>query len=149
MTLPTSDQINAALRHVATAVASIVGTLAAVKIISGGDAASLQASLDHITHGAAEILAGVTTLVTVASGAWAAISASPLGQLLRGSKAVAADPAKMEQLKTMSVEQQAPLVKVTDKLPEVAGVGTTSTAAGQALAAAVPSNSVQPVGTSS
>lgn len=142
----TYDQVKAGGRHVLTSAASIIGTLAAVKIISGGDAASLQASLDHISHGVAEIAAGVTTIVTITSGVYAAISASPLWQLLRGSKAVAADPAKVEQLKKASIADKAPLAILTDKLPEVAGVGTTDTVAGKALANAVPSNTVQPIG---
>lgn len=139
------DQIKQASTHVFTAAASIVGTLAAVKVISGGDATSLQHSLDQIGHGVAEIVAGITALIVAASGAYATFMASPLVALFRSAAAVASDPAKLAQLHATPIEQQVSIVTVADKLPDVAGVGTTRTDAGKALALAVPSNTVQPV----
>lgn len=135
MNLPTKDQLNAAGRHVGTAVASIIGTLAAVKIISGGDAASLQTSLDQIGHGAAEVLAGITALSVAVSGAYAAISANPLWQLLRGSKAVSASPSLAA---SVPLETKQAMVSATDALPGVQNV-----IAVPEIADAVPSNSVQ------
>lgn len=131
----TLDQTKAAGRHVLTAAASIVGTLAAVKVISGGDASSLQTSLDQISHGAAEVLAGITTIATVASASYAAISASPLWQLLRGSKAVSASPSLAA---SVPLETKQAMVSATDALPGVQNV-----IAVPEIADAVPSNSVQ------
>jgi hypothetical protein len=145
MNAPTQDQVLAAGRHVVSYAMGGVSMFAALHLITGGDAQSAANALNTIGHGFSEIVAGVATLATVATGAYAAFSANPLVQLLRGSKAVAADPAKQIQLQTATVDQKAALVSVTDKLPEVAGVGTTSTDAGKALADAVPSNTVQPV----
>jgi hypothetical protein len=120
--LPTADQVKAYGRHVGTAVASVIGTLAAVKVISGGDAASLQASLDQISHGVAEIVTAVSAIVVTVSGAYAAISANPLWQLLRGSRAVSADP-KLAASVPESTQKE--MVKATDALPTTAAVVST------------------------
>jgi len=103
-------------------VMTVVGTMATLKIISGGDAAALQSSLDQISHGAAELLAGVTALSVAVSGAYAAISANPLWQLLRGSKAVSADP-KLAASVPESTQKE--MVKATDALPTTAAVVST------------------------
>lgn len=120
--LPTADQVKAASRHVGTAVASVLGTLAMLKIVSAGDASALQASFDQISHGAAEFLAGVTALSVAASGAYAAISANPLWQLLRGSKAVSADP-KLAASVPESTQKE--MVKAADALPTTVAVVST------------------------
>lgn len=130
--LPTADQVKAASRHVATAVASVIGTLAALKIISAGDASSLQTSFDQISHGFAELLSGITALCVALSAAYAAISASPLWQLLRGSKAVSGDP-KLAASVPESTQRE--MVKATDALP-------TTTAVVTALANDIPSPTV-------
>ena len=143
MQLPTKDQVYAFGRHVGTALASIIGTLAAVKIISGGDAAQLQGAIDQIGHGTAEVITGISTLTVAITGLIAAFSASPLAQLFRGSKAVMADPVKIEQLRAASIKDKATVTAVTDQLPEVAEVKTVPTSAGVALAQAVPSATVK------
>lgn len=149
MTLPTLDQVKVLGAHLATFAGGSITMFAALHIITASDANNAATALTQLSHGVAEVLASLGTLVGIVSATYATIMASPLGAFFRSAKAVAADPSKMDQLKIMTVEQQAPIVKITDKLPEVAGVGTTSTAAGKALADAVPSNSVQPVGTTS
>jgi len=133
MNLPTADQVKAFSRHVGTSAASIIGTLAAVKVISGGDAASLQTSLDQIGHGFAEIVTAVSAIAVTVSGAYAAISASPLWQLLRGSKAVSADPILASKVPESTQKE---MVKATDALPTTVTVVST-------LAKDVPSPSVQ------
>lgn len=143
MNMPTRDQVFAFGRHVGTAVASIIGTLAAMKIISGGDAAQLQTAIDSIGHGTAEIITGTSTLVVAVTGLIAAFSASPLAQLFSGSKAVMADPAKVAQLRGASVADKASVTAVTDSFPEVKGVLVKPTETGVKLAEAVPSDSVK------
>lgn len=135
MQVPTQDQLKASGRHVLTMVAAVIGTLAALKVISAGDAANLQSSLDQISHGAAEFLTGVTALVVALSGAYAAISANPIWQLLRGAKAISADPTLAAQV---PLETKQEMVKATDKLP-----GVDSVVASPEIANAVPSNTVQ------
>jgi hypothetical protein len=143
MAAPTKDQVIAAARHVATAGASIVGTLAAMKVISGGDAENIQNAINTIGHGTAEIITGLATLSVAVSGLYSALAASPLAQLFKGSRAVMADPEKVAQLRAAPIEDKASVAAVTDKLPEVASVLVLPTRAGNALADAVPSESVK------
>lgn len=130
--LPTADQVKAFSRHMGTAVASVIGTLAALKIISSGDASSLQASFDQISHGVAEIVSGLTAVAVTVSGIYAAISASPLWQLLRGSKAVSSDPVLAASIPESTQKE---MVKATDALPTTQAVVST-------LAADIPSPTV-------
>lgn len=146
MNLPTSDQLFAFGRHVGTALASIVGTLAALRIISGGDATQLQNSIDVIGHSSAELITGLSTLAVAVTGLVAAFSASPLSQLFRGSKSVLADPAQIAGLRMASISDKAGVTAVTDKMPEVESIHTVPTKAGSELADSIPSDSVR-VGT--
>lgn len=145
MNAPTQDQVLAAGRHVVSYAMGGISMFAALHLVTGGDAQSATNALNTIGHGFSEIVAGVATLATIASGTYAALAASPLAQLFRSTKAIAADPAKQAQLQSATIDQKAAIVSITDKLPEVAGVGTSATPAGKALADAVPSNTVQTV----
>lgn len=143
MKLPTKDQVYAFGRHVGTALAAIVGTLAAMKVISGGDAQQLQTAIDSISHGTAEVITGVSTLLVALSGLIAALSASPLAQLFNGSKAVMSDPDKIVQLRKASISDKASVTAVTDQIPEIKSVVVAPTPSGTQLAEAVPSESVK------
>lgn len=145
MRMPTQDEVLASGRHVITFASGGVTMFAALHLITGGDANSAASALNQIGHGFSEIVAGSGTLIALVSGTFAALSANPILQLIKGAKAVSADPAKIDQLKALTVADQAPLVTVTDKLPDVAAVATTRTEAGKALAEAVPSMTVQSV----
>lgn len=136
----TMDQAKAFGRHARTAVLTGAGTLAGMKIISGGDLSTLQTSFDQISHGVSEIVLGVTALATLATGIIAAVSANPVFQMLRGLMAVSKDPAKIEQVKeAASIEQKAALVAATDNLDEVKGVPLKPTDEGRTIASLVPS----------
>jgi hypothetical protein len=134
MNLPTADQAKAAGRHVLTAGASIIGTLAALKVLSGGDATSLQNSLNQIGHGTAEILTAVTAISVTLSGVYSALSANPLWQLLRGSKAIAANPSLAVGV---TVADQASVATAAQQMPEVQTI-----IASPAVAMLSPSNGV-------
>jgi hypothetical protein len=85
MQLPTSDQVNAALRHVYTA----AGTAAAVLVFVGlsqGDATTLGTAIHQIGDGVASIIAGVTALIPIASALYAAWTASPFSKLISMKK---------------------------------------------------------------
>lgn len=85
MNLPTSAQVNSALRHVYTA----AGTGTAVLVLVGlsqGNATALGTAIHQIGDGVASIIAGVTALIPVASAIWAAWSASPFSRLLAMKK---------------------------------------------------------------
>jgi hypothetical protein len=137
LSLPTADQVKAVSRHMGTAVASILGTLAALKIISGTDVSSLQSSFDQISHGVAETVTGLTALSVAATTLYSALSANPLLQFLKGSKAVAADPS-LVQGTNVSDADQATVAKAAIQLPKVESI-----VAAPEVANAVPSPAVQ------
>lgn len=85
MQWPTTDQINSGLRHVYTATAT--GTAVAVLIgLSQGQATALGVAVHQIGDGIASIIAGVSTLISVGSAAYAMWSASPFSRMLAVSK---------------------------------------------------------------
>jgi hypothetical protein len=145
MNLPTQHQLVVAGAHVATSAATVVATLGMVHVLNPAGVSDATQAISQISDGFAKIMTGVGTLIALGSGVYATIMSSPFASLFRASADIAADPAKMAQLQGTPTAQQAPLVAVTDRLPDVAGVGTTRTTAGQALAQAVPSSTVQPV----
>lgn len=144
MNLPTQHQIVVAGAHIATAGAAVVATLGFTHVLNPAQVNDATQAISSIGDGLAKIMTGLGTLIALASAVYATISSGPFASLFRASAAIAADPAKMAQLKTLTVAEQAPLVAVTDKLPDVAGVGTTTTGTGLELARSVPSNTVQP-----
>jgi hypothetical protein len=145
MNLPTQHQIAVAGTVAASSAASVIATLGFVHLLNPADAANATAAISQIGDGAAKIMAGAGTLITIAGTLVATIRSSPLVSLFRASKDIAANPALTEQVKASPLADKAPLVILTDKLPEVAGLPTVRTPAGDALAAAVPSATVQPI----
>lgn len=145
MNLPTQHQIVVAGAHIATSAATVVATLGVVHVLNPAGVGDATQAISQISDGFAKIMTGVGTLVALGSGIYATIKSSPFASLFRASADIAADPAKLAQLQSTPIAQQAPLVAVTDRLPDVAGVGTARTPAGQALAQAVPSSTVQPI----
>ena len=119
MNLPTQDQVLASGRHVVTFAAGGVTTFAALHLITGGDADSAIKALNLIGHGFSEIIAGGGTLIAIGSGIFAALSANPLLQLLKGSKAVASDPSLA---KDATVAQQAQVAIAIEAMPRVQAV---------------------------
>lgn len=111
MNLPTQSQVVAFGRHVVTYAMGGISMLAAVHVLSPTDATTATGAINQISTGVASIIAGVGTLVAIASGVYAAVTASPLWQIF----AVA-------------------------KNPDVKAVITEPTAAGKALALSAPSN---------
>lgn len=144
MPLPTQHQFAVAGTHLAAAAGAVVATLGFAHVATPDQVASATTAIGQISDGVAQIMKGGGTLLTIGAGIYAFVKSGPFASLFRAVSSIAADPAKMEQLKSLTVAEQAPLVAVTDKLPDVAGVGTTRTDAGMALAQAVPSNTVQP-----
>lgn len=144
MNLPTGHQVIVAGSAVAVFASGAVTMFGYAHIIDPAQVTDATQAINQIGEGAAKIVTGVGTLAGIGLAAFNMIRSSPFASLFRSATAIAADPAKMEQLKSLTVAEQAPLVAVTDKLPDVAGVGTTTTGSGLELARAVPSNTVQP-----
>ena len=117
MNLPTQHQIVVAGTHVATAAATAIATLGMVHVLSPADVTNATNAIGQITDGVGKIMAGIGTLVAVGSGVYATIMASPFASLFRSSATIAADPAKMAQLKDTPVAQQAVLATVANAVP--------------------------------
>ena len=145
MNLPTTHQFAVAGTHAVALGAGAVSALAFAGFLSSGGAADATADINRIAADLKDLYGAVAGLVGIGAGVYATIKSSPFASLFRASADIAADPVKMNQLKDTPLAQQAPLVAVTDRLPDVAGVGTTRTDAGLALAQAVPSTTVQTV----
>ena len=147
MNLPTTHQIAVVGTHVATASAAVIATLGFAHVISPADVTNASQAISEIGDGLGKVMAGLGTLMGIATGVYAFITSGPLASLFRATKTIAADPALTAQVNAAPIAEKASLVLVTDKLPEVAGVGTTRTEAGKALADAVPSITVQSIST--
>ena len=111
MQTPTPAQLSAFGRHVLTASASVVTTLAVLSILKPADAASATSAIDQISTGVKSIIAGATTLIGLGSGLYAALTASPLWQML----AVAKNPAVQSIVTTPAVADSVPSDKVVSK----------------------------------
>ncbi len=143
MNLPTAHQYAVFGTHAAASAAAVVAFIGFTHVAPADQVQSATVAIGQISDGVALIMKGGGTLVGFGMAIFAAVKSGPFASLLRAAASIASDPAKVDQLKTLTVAEQAPLVTVTDKLPDVAGVGTTRTQTGQALANAVPSATVQ------
>jgi hypothetical protein len=145
MNIPTQHQIAVVGTHAASIAAGAIAALGFAHVISPSDVADAGQAVSQIGDGLGKVMAGLGTLFGIASGVYAFITSGPLASLFRATKAIAASPVLIEQVKEAPLTDKTPLVMLTDKLPEVAGVGTTRTDAGKALADSVPSITVQTV----
>lgn len=137
MRIPTQDQVLASGRHVVTFAGGAVTAFAALHLITGGDAQSAAEALNKIGHGFAEIVTGLGALVGIVSATFAALSANPLWQLIKGSRAVAANPMIARQ-GNISDADQASVAKAAIEMPKVENI-----VAAPEVARAVPSPLVQ------
>lgn len=134
------------LSHVIVGAGAVVATLGTVHLLSANDVTALTAAFAQLGDSLTKAVVAITTIAGIASTAWITISNGPLGMLFKSTKTIAASPSLTAQVQQASIADKASVVAVTDKMPEVAGVGTTATKAGTDLANAVPSPTVQPVG---
>jgi hypothetical protein len=147
MNLPTTHQLAVVGAHAASITAGAIAALGFAHVISPDDITNATQAVSQIGDGLGKVMAGLGTLFGIATATYAFFTSGPLASLFRASKAIAADPALTAQVQAAPLVQKVDLVTVTDKLPEVAGVGATNTPAGRALADLVPSNTVQTVTT--
>lgn len=134
MNLPTQDQVNAGARHAVSYAMGGISMLAALHLVTGGDADSAAKAVNLIGHGFSEIVAGGSALITVGMGTVAMLSANPLVQLLKGAFAVSKNP---ELAKDATVAQQATVATAVEAMPQVQVVVATP-----AVAQASPSPNV-------
>lgn len=145
MNLPTQHQIATVGTHAASIAAGAIAALGFAHVISPADITNATQAVSQIGDGLGKIMAGLGTLFGIATATYAFFTSGPLASLFRATKSIAASPELTKQVAEAPLAQKVDLVTVTDKLPEVAGIGTTRTEAGQALAMSVPSSTVQTV----
>ena len=81
MELPSQSQVLAAGRHVVSYSMGAVTALAAVHLISSGDATTIANSINQISQGMALIFAGLGPIIALASGWWATYTSSSKVQI--------------------------------------------------------------------
>lgn len=143
LTWPTSHQWAVLGSH---AVVCAGGAIGAVAFFGGLNPAQVNEATQDVGRIAADVkdLAGAfASLAALAMTAYSVIKSGPLASFFRAAADIAADPKKIAQTQVATLDQKAPVVAITDKMPEVAGVATFNTRGGEALAKAVPSDSVQ------
>jgi hypothetical protein len=140
---PTSHQWAVFGSH---AVVGASGIVAGVAFFGGLDPTQVQTASEDISRIAADVkdlVAATISLGGIAMTAYSVIKSGPFASFFRAARDIASDPKMLDQVKAATLDQQAPVVTITEKMPDVAIVGTNDTKAGQALATAVPSNNVQ------
>jgi len=123
MDMPTPSQVKAAGRHALTAGAAIVGTLAAMHLITADEAGKITDAFSQIGSGLASLATGLSTIAIVLSGFYASWTAS-----------------KKSQIAAVGALAQVPG-------SGVAGVITTPTPEGRELATSIPVPTVVTAGT--
>ena len=108
MITPTVDQINSFLRHVYSATATAISVLVMVGL-SQGDATAIGEAVHQIGDGIAKIVAGISILVPIASGLYAAWSASPFSRLMQAKK----NP----QIEQVIVKPNTPAATLAESIP--------------------------------
>lgn len=81
MDMPNSSQLAAMGRHIVTYAAGGITVAATLHVISAGDASALTNSITQISNGVAEIALGLGPIIALASGAFAAWTASRKSQV--------------------------------------------------------------------
>jgi len=149
MNLPTQHQIVVVSAHIGTAATTVIATMGIMHLITPAQVADAGQAISQIGDGLGKVMAGLGTLGAIAISIYTFFTSGPFASLFRASAAIASDPAKLAQLQQgtagATLDQKVALVTVTDRIPEVAGVGTTRTDDGKALAELVPSATVQSV----
>ncbi len=143
ITWPTSHQWAVLGSHTVVAAGGAIGAVAFFGGLDQAQVAEATQDVNRIAADVKDLVGAVGSLAALAMTAYSVIKSGPFASFFRAAADIAADPKKMAQVQVASLEQKASVVTITDKLPEVAGVATVDTRGGQALATAVPSNSVQ------
>jgi Flp pilus assembly protein TadG len=81
MNMPTQAQFAAAGRHALTFSMGATAAVAALHVISGDQASTITTSVTQIGNGVAQIATGLAPLIALATGAYAAWTASRKSQI--------------------------------------------------------------------
>jgi hypothetical protein len=84
--MPDKGQVIAFGRHAVSYSAGAISAAVMLHALSQGQGDSATNALTQISTGVASIAAGLTTLVSIAMGVWAALKSGPFATLLQASK---------------------------------------------------------------
>lgn len=121
MKIPDQSQVLAFGRHVVSGAAGAIAYASLFHLFQNPvDAGNATQAINQIGHGFGEIVGGVSVLVPIGMGVFAAIKTSPIVQMLMGAAALLkgkADPSKI------APSDQKTLMQATLLLPKVASIG--------------------------
>lgn len=140
---PTSHELAVAGTHIIVGAGTGLTVAAYFGVLDPAQVQEATSDVKRIASDVTDMVGAVSGLVTVLTLGFATLRAGPLGSLIRAASAVASSQRFTEQLKAAPAEQKAPVVAITDKLPEVRSVPVTNDEAGKALAGLVQSSTVQ------
>lgn len=143
ITWPTSHQWAVLGSHAVVAAGGAIGAVAFFGGLNPAQVADATQDVHRIATDVTDLIGAVSSLAALAMTAYSVIKSGPLASFFRAAADIAASPKMIAQAQTASLDEKAPVVAITDKLPEVAGVATVNTQGGKALATAVPSSTVQ------
>lgn len=148
ITWPTSHQWAVFGSHAVVCAGGAIGALAFFGGLDQAQVTEATQDVSRIANDVKDLVGAVGSLAALAMTAYSVVKSGPLASFFRAAADIASDPKKIAQAQVATLDQKAPVVAITDKLPEVAGVATFNTRGGQALATAVPSSTVQVTKTS-
>lgn len=143
ITWPTKHQWAVLGSHAVVGAGGAIGAVAFFGGLNQAQVAEATQDVSRIAADVKDLIGAVSSLAVLAMTAYSVIKSGPLASFFRAAADIASDPKMMAKAKEATIDQKAPVVVITDKMPEVAGVATMNTKSGQDLATAVPSNTVQ------
>jgi len=143
VTMPTKHQAAVIASHLVVGAGSAIAALSFFGALDASQVKEATQDVDHIAADLKDLYGSIASLATLAMIAYSAVKSGPFASFFRSAAAIAGSPKMIDQVKLASFDQKVNVVAITDQLPEVAGVATIDTRSGQALATAVPSNTVQ------
>jgi hypothetical protein len=88
ISMPDKGQVIAFGRHAVSYSAGAISAAVMLHALSPSEGSSATNAITQISTGVASIAAGVTTLVSIAMGIWAALKSGPFATLLSASKVI-------------------------------------------------------------
>jgi hypothetical protein len=143
LSVPTKHQMAVVASHAVVGASAVVSTLAFMGALTPDQVQQATQDVSRIVADLKDLYGAGAGLVGLGMVAYSAIKSGPFASFFRAAQDIAASPKMIAQVQAATLEQKAPVVAITDKLPEVVGVPTTNTDGGKALATAVQSSTVQ------
>jgi hypothetical protein len=148
VSVPTTHQMAVVGSHVVVYAGGAISALAFFGALDHSQVIEATNDIKRISSDSADIIGAVSSLAAIAMAAYSTLKSGPLASFFRAANTIAQSPVLTAQVQQASILQKAPVVTITDKMPEVVGIPTANTPAGDELALSVPSATVK-VGTMS